>query len=207
MTGTGVLDAEASRPPGHHGDALLPELLRRSALGDEGAFAELYPIAAPRLFGLALRVLRDRDQAEEVIQEAFMVIWSTGARFDPDRGSALSWMLTIAHRRAVDRVRSADASSRRDQAWATHLETTVRDSTAESGGELVEAAVVRQALRALSPKQRTAVFLAYFHGLTYVEVATSLGIPAGTAKSRIRDGLRALSDLLAPEAGASLARS
>lgn len=177
--------------------ASLGDLLARSADRDEVAFAELYTIAAPRLFGMTLRVLGQRALAEEVTQEVFVVIWTTCASFDPARGSAMSWMLTIAHRRAIDRVRSARAGSRRDDAWAAYqLETTSVDTTAEEAGASLEAATVRAALRTLSPKHRTAIFLAYFGGQTYSEVAVSLGIPAGTAKTRIRDGLRALREAL-----------
>lgn len=174
--------------------AALPNLLRLAAEGNEAAFAGVYRIAAPRLYGMALRVIGHRGHAEEVTQEAFMVIWSSCARFDPARGSAMGWMLTIAHRRAVDRVRSAHASSKRDDAWSVReVEMTAVDSTGEAAHASMEAARVRVALGNLSPKHKTAIFLAYFGGQTYTEVAASLGIPQGTAKTRIRDGLRALS--------------
>lgn len=176
----------------------LPDLFRRTALGDETAFARVYQIASPRLYGLTLRVLRESGHAEEVTQEAFIVIWATSAQYDPARGSAMSWMLTIAHRRAVDRVRSAQAATRRNDTWALEQQNaTSMDETAEWAYASIEAARVRAALCSLSAKQRTAIFLAYFAGQTHAQVATYLGIPHGTAKSRIRDGLRALSDALA----------
>ncbi len=198
MSEAATPDAQAPLPAlNHDATASLPDLLRRAAQGDQVAFAEVYQIAAPRLYGMALRVLGHRGHAEEVTQEAFLVIWSTCARFDPDRGSALGWMLTIAHRRATDRVRSADASSRRDGAWAMReLQMTAGDSTGEAAHASMEAARVRAALRNLSPKNQTAIFLAYFGGQTYTEVAASLGIPQGTAKTRIRDGLHALNGAL-----------
>jgi RNA polymerase sigma-70 factor (ECF subfamily) len=178
----------------------LPDLFRRTALGDETAFARVYQIASPRLYGLTLRVLRESGHAEEVTQEAFIVIWATSAQYDPARGSAMSWMLTIAHRRAVDRVRSAQAATRRNDTWVLEQQnaTSMMDETAELAYASIEAARVRAALCSLSAKQRTAIFLAYFAGQTHAQVATYLGIPHGTAKSRIRDGLRALSDALAP---------
>ncbi len=182
----------------------LPELLKRSALGDEAAFAELYVIAAPRLFGMAVRVLGQHTHAEEVTQEALMTIWTTCARFDPDRGSAMSWMLTIAHRRAVDRVRQSAASSRRDAAWVADLDLDERQNSSDAAAVVVETVAVRAALRTLPQKQKTAVFLAYFGGHTYVEVAEALGVPQSTVKSRIHAGLRTLSDALTAPGDAAL---
>ncbi len=183
------------------GAADLADLLRRTALGDEAAFAQVYRIMAPRLYGMALRVLRQPGLSEEVTQEAFMAIWTTSPRFDPTRGSAVAWMLTITHRRAIDRVRNAHAGSRRDHTWAwQHLDASVTDTTVESAHASIEAARVQAALRNLPAKQRTAILLAFFAGQTHTEVATSLGIPLGTAKSRIRDGLHALNNLLATTA-------
>ena len=197
MTDPRPLRALASAA-GQDGVEVLPDLLRRAALGDETAFAQIYQIASPRLYGMALRVLREGRHAEEVTQEAFMVIWSTSAQYDPARGSAMGWMLTIAHRRAVDRVRSAQAATRRNDTWFLEQQSAATmDATAESAHASIEAARVRAALRCLPVKQRSAIFLAYFAGQTHTQVATSLGIPHGTAKSRIRDGLRALSDALA----------
>ena len=182
----------------------LADLLRRTALGDEIAFAQIYQIASPRLYGMALRVLRESGHAEEVTQEAFMVIWATSAQYDPSRGSAMGWMLTIAHRRAVDRVRHAQAATRRNDTWALEQQNaTSIDITADTAHASIEATRVRAALRTLPVKQRTAIFLAYFAGQTHTQVATSLGIPHGTAKSRIRDGLHALADTLATTAASA----
>lgn len=178
-------------------DALVA-LLRLSARGDEAAFARLYDATAARLHGLALRVVRDPAQAEEVTQEAYLEIWRHSARFDPGRGSALGWMLTIAHRKAVDRVRSAEAASRRETTY--HQQPTAgdvpHDSTAEAVQASVEAGRVRSAMRALTEVQREAVGLAYFGGYTHTEVAALLDLPVGTAKTRIRDGLIRLRDHL-----------
>lgn len=180
----------------------LPALVARSAQGDKDAFAEIYAVAAPRLFGVVHRMLGDRAQAEEVTQEAFLMIWRTCSRFDPRRGSPMSWMLTIARARAIDRIRQSEARTRRDATWALQHETPAYDSTAETVNAAAEVTQVRAALQKLSQPQRTAIFLAYFGGQTYAEVAHSLDVPAGTVKSRIRDGLKRLHVLLsAPDDG------
>ncbi|MGV3563665.1 MAG: ECF RNA polymerase sigma factor SigK [Nocardioides sp.] len=174
----------------------LAALLRASARGDEVAFAQLYDATAARVHGLALRVVRDPAQAEEVTQEAFLDVWRTAARFDSDRGSALSWLLTVTHRKAVDRVRSAEASSRRDTSYHQQNQPIDHDSTAEAATASMEARRVRGALASLTPVQREAVELAYFGGYTHTEVATMLQLPVGTAKTRIRDGLIRLRDAM-----------
>jgi RNA polymerase sigma-70 factor (ECF subfamily) len=174
----------------------LSELLKRSGRGDEAAFAQLYDAVAGRLFGLALRVVRDPAQAEEVCQEALLDIWRTAARFDPARGSALSWVFTLVHRKAVDRVRSAEASTRRDTSYHHQTRPVDHDATAEAVEATFEARRVRTALDTLTPVQREAIDLAYFGGYTHTEVATMLDLPVGTAKTRIRDGLIRLRDAM-----------
>jgi RNA polymerase sigma-70 factor (ECF subfamily) len=174
----------------------LAELLRLSSRGDEAAFAELYDATTRRVFGLALRVVRDPAQAEEVTQEAFLEIWRTSIRFDQGRGSALAWMLTIVHRKAVDRVRSAEASTRRDTSYHQGATTVEHDTTAEAAEASLEARRVRGALRTLTAVQREALELAYFGGYTHTEVAKMLDLPVGTAKTRIRDGLIRLRDAM-----------
>ena len=174
----------------------LAELLRLSSRGDEAAFAELYDATTRRVFGLALRVVRDPAQAEEVTQEAFLEIWRTSTRFDQGRGSALAWMMTIVHRKAVDRVRSAEASTRRDTTYHQGATTVEHDTTAEAAEASLEARRVRGALRTLTGVQREALELAYFGGYTHTEVAKMLDLPVGTAKTRIRDGLIRLRDAM-----------
>jgi RNA polymerase sigma-70 factor (ECF subfamily) len=176
--------AGGSPAPGEPPAPDLAELLRLSSRGDQAAFARLYDATAPRVLGLAVRVVRDPAQAEEVTQEAFLEIWRTAARFDPDRGSPLGWMLTIVHRKAVDRVRAAEASARRDRAYHDRNQPVDHDSTAEA------------AHAHLTEVQREAVSLAYLGGYTHTEVATMLDLPVGTAKTRIRDGLIRLRDAL-----------
>jgi len=174
----------------------LAELLKLSGRGDEAAFAQLYDATAARAFGLAVRVVRDPAQAEEVTQEAFLEIWRTASRFDKERGSAVSWILTLVHRKSVDRVRSAEASTRRDTTYHQSDVSVEHDSTAEAAQASMEARRVRQALGSLTEVQRQALELAYFKGYTHTEVATMLDLPLGTAKTRIRDGLIRLRDTM-----------
>jgi len=195
VTGIGPVPSDGTASGGT-GAPDLGELFRRSARGDESAFAAVYDATAARVHGLVLRVIRDPAQAEEVTQETFLEAWRIASRFDPDRGSALSWLLTLAHRRAVDRVRSAEAASRRDATYHDQNITVAHDSTAEAATTAIETQRVRQAMRTLTDVQREAIELAYFGGYTHTEVATMLDLPVGTAKTRIRDGLIRLRDSL-----------
>lgn len=170
------------------------ELLRRVARGDEAAFAALYDQLAPRLYGLVLRVVRDPAIAEEVTQEALVEAWRSAARFDQDKGSAVSWMLTIAHRRAVDRVRSEQAASNRLRKAAT---TDVPyDDVVEQATTRIERQQVRRCIDGLTGLQREAILLAYYRGYTYREVSDLLETPLPTVKTRMRDGLIRLRDCL-----------
>ena len=195
MTGFGPVPSDDTASGGT-GVPDLGELFRRSARGDESAFAAVYDATAARVHGLVLRVIRDPAQAEEVTQETFLEAWRIASRFDPDRGSALSWLLTLAHRRAVDRVRSAEAASRRDGTYHDQNSTVAHDSTAEAATTAIEAQRVRSAMKTLTDVPREAIELAYFGGYTHTEVATMLDLPVGTAKTRIRDGLIRLRDSL-----------
>lgn len=176
--------------------ARAAELLRQSARGDQQAFAALYDQMADRVYGLCLRVVRDPSQAEEVVQEAMLEVWRTAARFDSARGSAAAWILTITHRKAVDRVRSAEASTRRDTTYHQQNQAIEHDTTADAAQASIEAGRVRKALATLTPVQREALELAYFGGYTHTEVAAMLDLPLGTAKTRIRDGLIRLRDAM-----------
>jgi len=193
---TGPVPVPSGDSPGGTGAPDLPNLLRRAARGDETAFAALYDATAARVHGLVLRVVRDPAQAEEVTQEAYLEAWRTAARFDPDKGSAFAWLLTIAHRRGVDRVRSAEAATRRDTTYHDRSHPVAHDATAEAATATLEAGRVRLALQALTDVQREAIELAYFGGYTHTEVAAMLDLPVGTAKTRIRDGLIRLRDTM-----------
>ena len=174
----------------------LADLLRRAGLGDETAFAAFYDATSARAYGLALRVVRNPAHAEEVTQEAYLDAWRQSTRFDPQRGSAAGWLLTIVHRKAVDRVRSVEAATHRDETWNREATPVDHDQTSEAAHASLEATRVRNAVATLTDVQRQAVELTYFGGYTHTEVATLLDVPLGTAKTRIRDGLIRLRDLM-----------
>ena len=188
-----------SRPPA---GAVQPEraeidgLLRAVARGDDAAFARLYDLLSPRVFGLARRVLRDPAQAEEMAQEVLVEVWRTATRFDPQRGSGLAWVLTIAHRRTVDRVRSEQASVDRLHKVAAASAQIPYDEVADQVGSRLERQQVRRCLDGLTELQREAITLAYYGGHTYREVAGLLDIALPTVKTRMRDGLIRLRDCL-----------
>jgi RNA polymerase sigma-70 factor (ECF subfamily) len=176
-------------------DDTAEALLHCTALGDEGAFAVLYDRTSPRVYGLCLRVLRDPAQAEEVAQEVMVEVWRSAVRFDGRRGSAGAWITTIAHRRAVDRVRSAQAAGDRERRAAEGAEPEY-DAVADAVASRLEHRQVRRCLKTLTELQRQAVTLAYYGGHTYRQVATLLEAAVPTVKSRIRDGLAKLRDCL-----------
>ncbi|GAB3602616.1 ECF RNA polymerase sigma factor SigK [Microbacterium aureliae] len=167
-------------------------LLGRIAAGDQRAFARLYDMISPRVFGLILRVLVDRAQSEEVLQEVFLEIWQSASRFAPNKGQGRSWVLTIAHRRAVDRVRSSQASTDRDVRVGVRDLAVAHDGVAEQVELRMEGERVTQALASLPDPQREALTLAYYGGYSQSEIAVLVGAPLGTIKTRMRDGLSRL---------------
>lgn len=185
-------DGPRGTPVVSDADVELWSLLEASSRGREDAFGALYDRTSARVFGLVLRVVRDHAQAEEVTQEVFHEVWNQAGRYDRARGTVLAWMLTVAHRRSVDRIRSAQASADRDMTYAHRTRPVDHDVTVEQAERHLEAEHVHRALDALTETQRSAVQLAYFDGLTHTEIAARLDLPLGTAKSRIRDGLNRL---------------
>ena len=165
------------------------ELLQRVATGDQRAFSELYDLITPRMLGLVRHVLKDHAQSEEVVQEVLLEIWQTATRFDPNKGKAVTWMLTMAHRRAIDRVRSAQSSRDRDTKIGIRDLSREYDSVSENVEIRIEHERVQKALNQLTDLQRQAVELAYYGGFTHSEVSTKLGVPIGTVKTRLRDGM------------------
>ena len=172
-------------------------LLVATASGDERAFAALVTHVRSRVVRTAERIVRDPAMAEEVAQEVLTEVWQKADRFDPTRGSVAAWVATLARRRAVDRVRSEQAGRDRDDRVARRSQDRDRDVVAEEVELRLEHWQVRRALTELSDRQREAIELAYFAGHTYRDVARVLGIPEGTAKSRLRDGLLRLREALA----------
>jgi RNA polymerase sigma-70 factor (ECF subfamily) len=178
------------------GAASHEQLLAQVAAGNRAAFAALYDGTVARVFGLVRRLLVDAAQAEEVTQEVYLEVWQTATRYEPSRGSALTWMLTLAHRRAVDRIRSAQASRDRDSRIGIRDFAPEYDSVAEAAEIQIESERVKRALDKLTELQRQAVTLAYFKGYSHSEVAALLRVPVGTVKTRLRDGLIRLRDEL-----------
>ncbi|BBC98452.1 sigma-70 family RNA polymerase sigma factor [Streptomyces griseofuscus] len=174
----------------------LQRLLHEVALGDQEAFAAVYDTVAGSVLGVARAVLRDRAQSEEVAQDVLVEVWRTAPRYQPERGSALNWILTLAHRRAVDRVRSVEAAAARDTRAALLDHQPAYDEVTEQVESRLEREQVRRCLRTLTELQRQSVTLAYYRGLTYREVAEALALPLGTVKTRLRDGLIRLRDCL-----------
>ena len=177
----------------------LDLLLERVARGDEAAFEQAYDQVADAVFGLVRRVVRDPAQSEEVTQEVLVEVWRTASRYEPSRGSAMAWIMTMAHRRAVDRVRSEQAASDRQARVAYRDQVVVYDEVAEDVEAKLDRERVRRCLDSLTDLQRQSVALAYYEGYTYREVAELLTVPLGTVKTRMRDGMIRMRDCLGVE--------
>jgi RNA polymerase sigma-70 factor, ECF subfamily len=172
----------------------LEGLLLSVARGDQAAFEAVCARASPAVYGVVRNVVRDPAQAEEVAQEVLLEVWRAAPKFEPGRGSAMAWVTTIAHRRAVDRVRSEQRSAERQRRAAWY--PIAYDEVAETVEARLDRERVRRCLGALTSLQRESVTLAFYGGHTFREVAELLGVPEGTAKTRLRDGLIRLRDCL-----------
>lgn len=186
--GTAPATVPAAPPPADL-DHRARELLLRVAQGEQAAFSSLYDLIAPRMLGLVRHVLRDHSQSEEVTQEVLLEIWQTATRFDPNKGKAVTWMLTMAHRRAIDRVRSSQSSRDRDTRIGIRDLDREFDSVSENVEIRLEHEMVAKAMTRLTHLQRQAVELAYYGGYSHSEVAAMLSVPIGTVKTRLRDGM------------------
>jgi len=186
--------ARAEQTRAEHSGRDLESLLIRVARGDHAAFEAVYDRLTGPVYGLVRKVLRDPAQSEEIAQEVLLEVWRTASRFDAARGSAAAWVMTIAHRRAVDRVRSETSSARRE------LKVLPGPVSGDDVAELVETALDRQRVRrclgTLTPLQAESIKLAYYGGYTYPQVAELLGVALGTVKTRIRDGLIRMRDCM-----------
>ena len=178
----------------------LDALLRRVARGDRDAFATVYDLTKSRVFGLVVRVLRDAGYSEETTQEIYLEVWRTASEYDPAKGSGLAWLMTMAHRRAIDRVRAEQAGSRRESRYGAAnvvpVSAAAHDPVADSAIAGDERRRVTECLEALTDAQRQCIELAYYGGLTYTEVSHRLTANLSTIKSRIRDALRGLRNCL-----------
>ncbi|MEO6828099.1 MAG: ECF RNA polymerase sigma factor SigK [Microbacteriaceae bacterium] len=177
---------------GDIGEPAAEALLARVGRGDTAAFAQFYDRFAPKVLGLVRRLIRDHAQSEEVTQEVFLEIWQSASRFDPNKAGASTWTMTMAHRRAIDRIRSAQATRNRDIRVGIRDYGTEYDQVAEAAEVRIEHERVEAAMHSLSEAQRQAVSLAYYGGLTHTELAERLSIPVGTVKTRLRDGMSRL---------------
>jgi RNA polymerase sigma-70 factor (ECF subfamily) len=173
----------------------LDDLLVRTARGDEQAFAALYDALGPSVFGLAKRLVRNPARAEEISQEVFLQVWRTASRFDPDRGRAKTWILVLAHRRAVDAIRHDQAASNREDTY-DWVGGPDHDVVTEEVMVRLEHEQVRRCMEGLTELQRESVNLAFYGGYTYPEVAELLDANLATVKTRMRDGLIRLRDCL-----------
>jgi RNA polymerase sigma-70 factor (ECF subfamily) len=176
--------------------AHLADLMTRCATGDQTSFDELYGLTVHRVYGSVLRVLRSPEHAQEVTQEVYVEIWKQAPRYAADKGTVSAWMTTMAHRRAVDRVRSASSEVARDQRYAILDADRESDEVWDSVAQHHDVARVRAAIATLTKFQRDAIQLAYYDGLTQSQIAKKLNLPLGTVKTRIRDGLRRLGEAL-----------
>ncbi len=177
-----------------HESADIDALVGKVARGDSQAFGQLYDEVSASVYGLARRVVRDPARAEDVTQEVFLEVWRKAARFDRALGKGKTWIMTIAHRRAVDAVRRSESQKRQDHHGAP--DEVSHDEPADAVIRDEEHGAVRECLETLTDLQLESVRLAYFNGYTYGEVATLLEKPLPTIKTRMRDGLIRLRDCL-----------
>src|ERR1700684_3008502 len=191
-------DSDASRfrssPTDRRGERDLNDLLVHVARGDQDAFEAVYDRLAGPAYGVIRRVLRDPAQSEEVTQEVLLEVWRTAARFDPAVGGAATWVMTIAHRRAIDRIRSTKAAAEREHKIADIQ--TPHDEVAEAVEASLDRERVRRCLDGLTEVQRESITLAYYGGYSYRRVAELLSVTLGAIKTRIRDGLIRMRDCL-----------
>lgn len=174
----------------------LDALLRRVARQDVDAFARFYDDTRSRVYGLVTRVLRDPGYSEETTQDVYLQVWRNAGGYDPAAGSALAWLLTLAHRRAVDRVRAEQAAAQRESRYAAATANPPVDVVADAAILREERRRVAECLGSLTDAQRECIELAYYGGLTYVQVSERLSANLATIKSRMRDALRGLRNCL-----------
>lgn len=182
------------------GHAALVDLLQRVSDGDEDAFTTFYRLTSARVYSLSRRVIVDVEIAQDVVQEIYLIVWRDARKYNPVLGNPMAWLMTITHRRAIDKVRLEQAHINREARWGVANRSIDYDVVAETVADGIEVQSVIACLRSLSPLQRQAIELAYYNGLTYREVAEHLSVPLPTIKTRIRDGLKHLRACLSEDA-------
>ena len=192
-------DLDVTLPRMEYGAADDASLLRAVQRGDQQAFAALYDRYAGVAYGLAYRITNDGASAEDAVQEAFVSTWKQAPRFDPDRGQVRSWLLTIVHHRAIDAVRRRTSRAERALPEGPEEFIATRGRPEELAEWALEAEAVRDAMRVVPEDQRQTIELAYFGGLTHVEIAERMRVPLGTVKSRLRIGLEKMREYLRPK--------
>lgn len=183
-SGTGVGEERVDDAP-----TTIDDLLLRTADGNQSAFGELYDRIVPRVLGAIKRLLIDHAQSEEVAQEVFLEVWQSARRFEPNKGGAATWIITMAKRRAIDRIRSAQSSHDRDTRVGIRDYDAGYDTVAEHAEISIERERVGVAMTSLTDSQRQAIALAYDGGYSHSEIAEMLSVPMGTVKTRLRDGM------------------
>lgn len=187
------------KPPMSQPELSEEDLLQRAGRGDSRAFDQLYDRMAPRLFGLLRQMLHDEREAEDILQDGFVLLWERASTFDPDRSKAFTWAVMLFRHKAIDRMRMLGRRNRLVDS-AVLEQTTLGASSPPGVDEEVQAhersIVVGEALNELPKEQRQLIEFAFLKGLTHHVIAESLGIPLGTVKTNIRRGLLRLRDLL-----------
>lgn len=172
-------------------------LIEQVSKGDKGAFKEIYSRFSQVTYNLALRMLRDKEDAEEVVQEIFLQIWNKANSYDPERGAVSTWVLNIARSRSIDKLRSVGYRNKNIEIDEEKVNSNV-DLSRNIEDRDESKNVIKQALESLPEKQRIAIELVYFEGLTHIEAADKLNEPVGTIKTRIRLGVMKLKDKIMP---------
>lgn len=178
--------------PAPDGRERLTKLLLRIGQGDRESFTEFYKLTSQRVYGHARRTIVDVEISKDTTQDIYLTVWRDAPKYNPAAGSPMAWLMTITHRRAVDKVRSEQAGSTREARWSAEQQSSDYDVVAETVAARLEAQTVIKCLATLSPIQHEAISLAYYNGLTYREVAEHLSAPLPTVKTRIRNGLKQL---------------
>lgn len=187
---------ERTVPPERDGHDPLPGLLAATAGGDRAAFSRLYALTSPKLMGIGVRLMRSRDEAEDLLQETYIKVWHKAHLYDPARGAPLVWLITILRRGALDRLRRTGRADRELPLDAPGMETRAELTVEDDPHEHARGRRVQRCLQELDASKRRAILLSFYYGLTHEELAERLDVPIGTVKSWIRRGLKNVKECL-----------